>query len=44
MTEHNRGWEGLFLFAEIIMIIFFCVGVTMEEGTHSHTADPLMLE
>ena len=43
MTEHNRGWETLFFFAEVCMIIFFCVGVTMEDGSHSYTSDPAKL-
>lgn len=36
----SRGWETLFFLSQATMIVFFCVGVTFEEGTHSHTTDP----
>ncbi len=36
----SRGWETLFFLSEATMIVFFCVGVTFEDLTHSHTKDP----
>lgn len=49
MTESNskqwsRGWESVFFASEAIMILFWCLFVTMEEGVHSHTDNPAVLE
>lgn len=36
----QRGWETLFFLSEAVMIIFYCVGATYAEGTHSYDTDP----
>jgi ammonium transporter Rh len=35
----NRAWETLFFLSEAVIIVFFCVGTTLEEGSHSLTND-----
>jgi hypothetical protein len=38
LTDH-RGWETLFFFSEAVMIIFYCVGTTYKDGTHTYSTD-----
>jgi ammonium transporter Rh len=38
LTDH-RGWDTLFFFSEAVMIVFYCVGTTYHEGTHSYSTD-----
>jgi hypothetical protein len=40
----NRAWETLFFLSEAVMIVFFCVGTTLEEGSFSHTNDKKTLD
>jgi ammonium transporter Rh len=40
----SRGWETLFFLSQATMIVFFCVGVTFEDGAHSHTTSPDIFE
>lgn len=40
----NRGWESLFFFSEAVMIVFYCVGTTFTDSTHSWAKSLLEIE